>query len=308
MEHQPVLSDEVRALVKPAPGEVVLDATSGHGGHASLLAAEIGPAGTLIGLDVDPANLSRARARVESSTPVSLRPACHWVRANFRELAAVLSSLNVQGVDVILADLGPSTDQLLDPQRGLTFQEDGPLDMRLDDRLPTSAMDLVNSLSEQQLADLFWQLSQERFSRKISQKIVQARRAGRIQRTRELVRIVCSALGVPESSRRHRIHPATRVCLALRMAVNHELENLTGLLAQAPRRLLPNGRFAVISFHSGEDRLVKKSFVEASRSGLYTILTKKPVQASAEEERRNPRSRSAKLRVAMRTALPVEGA
>jgi len=307
IEHQPVLCELLSSLLSPRPGEVVVDATVGHGGHAELLAGAIGEEGRLIGLDVDEANLARARDRLEAVRAACGGPHLDWVRTNFAELEQVLDALGVGRVDVILADLGPSTDQLLDPSRGMTFSEDGPLDMRIDDRLQTTASDLINRLSENELADLIFHNAQERFSRRIAKRICQVRREGRIRRSCELVRIVCSALGVSQDSRRSRIHPATRTFLALRMAVNHELENLASLLSAAAARLSVGGRVGVISFHSGEDRLVKRDFLDRRRIGVYEIRTKKPVHASNEEIQRNPRSRSAKLRVAVRTA-PESGA
>lgn len=305
------------ALLAPQPGEIVLDATVGHGGHARLLAEAVGTGGRLIGLDVDEGNLARARERLggrqgdeptaQAADPARFVAGAGWtgahvdlVRSNFAEMEGVLDSLGVAQVDVILADLGVSTDQLLDPGLGITFSEDGPLDMRLDDRLERSAADLVNALAENELSDLIFFNSQERFSRRIAKRICQSRRERRIRRTSELVRIVCSAVGASEGSHREKIHPATRTFMALRMAVNHEAENLKALLAVAAARLSPGGRLGVISFHSGEDRIVKQDFLDRQRSGVYEIRTKKPVHASSEEARRNPRSRSAKLRVAVR--------
>lgn len=305
IEHQPVLCELLSSLIRLQPGEVVVDATVGHGGHAELLANAIGERGRLIGLDVDEANLARARDRLEAARATQHGPHLDWFRANFADLEQVLDSLGIGQVDVILADLGPSTDQLLDPARGLTFREDGPLDMRIDDRLETTASDLINRLSENELSDLFYHNAQERFSRRIAKRICQVRREGRILRTAELVRIVCSALGVTQDSHRSKIHPATRIFLALRIAVNHELENLASLLSAAPARLSAGGRIAVISFHSGEDRLVKQNFLDRKRDGVYEIRTKKPVHASSEEIQRNPRARSAKLRVAVRTAVEL---
>lgn len=296
IEHEPVLCDEVLACVAPRPGEVVIDATVGHGGHARMFASAVGPPGRLIGLDVDAANIERARSRL--FTGAGPGPHIDLIRANFKELEAVLDGLGLDRVDVIFADLGVSTDQLLDPARGLTFTEDGPLDMRLDDRAATTASDLVNALSETELSDLIFYSSQERFSRRIAKKICEARRNGRIRTTQQLVRIVCSAVGASPESRREKIHPATRTFLALRMAVNGEAGNLQALLEAAPRRLKPGGRIGVISFHSGEDRVVKQDFLDRKRAALYEIETKKPIRPSDEEMRRNPRSRSAKLRVA----------
>jgi 16S rRNA (cytosine1402-N4)-methyltransferase len=300
-----VLTVPLMELVAPQAGEIVVDATLGHGGHTSLLVSRVGATGRLIGFDVDPLNLERARERLERALPREARPAWNLIRANFAELGPQLETLEVVGVDVILADLGVTTDQLLDAGIGLTFAEDGPLDMRLDDRLTTTAEDLINRLDEKVLADLIYRHSQERFSRRIAKRICQARRDRRIRRTSELVRLVCQALNVDEHSRKSRIHPATRTFQALRIAVNHEDENLTALLHDAPRWLNPGGRLAVISFHSGEDRLVKKDFLDRRREEVYELVTKKPIVPSSEETRRNPRSRSAKLRVALRTHAPL---
>ena len=335
IEHEPVLCGPVLQILTPRPGEVVVDATLGHGGHSGMMAGAIGPAGRLIALDVDERNIARARRRLPAFTEDSQEdsgfrvqgaakgggelqgqgggpsqqewphpdfPRIDVFRANFAELDAVLDELSVPLADIILADLGVSTDQLLDPALGLTFTEDGPLDMRLDDRLETTAADLVNSLSERELADLIWENSQERFSRRIAKRICQVRREGRIRRTSELVRIVLSAMGLREGVHPGRIHPASRTMLALRMSVNHELENLKALLEAAARRLRVGGRIAVISFHSGEDRIVKQDFLDRQRSGVYLIRTRKPVAPTEEEIERNPRSRSAKLRVAERVA------
>ncbi|NLX14449.1 MAG: 16S rRNA (cytosine(1402)-N(4))-methyltransferase RsmH [Phycisphaerales bacterium] len=300
IEHEPVLCGPVLSLLDPRPGETVVDATLGHGGHARLMAEAIGPTGRLIGFDVDEQNIERARRRLEHMVPPDRRPSISLLRANFHELNEQLDLLGVAQVDVVLADLGPSTDQLLDTELGLSFSADGPLDMRLDSRLSTTAADLVNAMGENDLADLFYNLSQERFSRRIARRICKVRHEGRIWRTSELVRIICSAVGEPAHSRAGRIHPATRVFLALRMAVNHEVENLQSLLGLLPDRLRSGGRAGIISFHSGEDRLVKQDFLARKASGLYEIRTKKPMTPSREECASNPRSRSAKLRVAAR--------
>jgi len=303
IEHQPVLCREVLATVAPRPGDSVADVTVGHGGHARLFADAVGPQGRLLGLDVDPANIERARSALVAARDRG--PRVDLVRANFRDLESVLDSLGIAHVDVIFSDLGASTDQLLDPSRGLSFAEDGPLDMRLDDRLEKTAADLVNSLGESELSDIIYHNSQERFSRRIARRICEARREARVCRTGQLVRIVCSAVGASPASRREKIHPATRTFLALRMAVNDEPASLEALLAVAPKRLRPGGRIAMISFHSGEDRIVKQDFLARRRSALYEIETKKPIRPSRGEMQRNPRSRSAKLRVARRTTAAL---
>lgn len=294
--HTPVLLHEVLEYLKPSPGETVVDATIGLAGHAAPMAERLGPGGVLIGLDVDPKNLARARARLEGVT-------CrvHLFHANFSELADVLKSLELSQVDVILADLGISSTQLDDPHRGLSFQADGPLDMRLDPRLTVMASDLVNRLSERELGDVFYFNAQETGGRRIARAICEARRDRRITTTRQLVRIVMSALGVDdEFSRRSKIHPATRAFQALRMAVNKEMENLEALLTAAPALLRAGGRFGVIAFHSVEDKAVKLNFRGRKTEKVYNIATPKPIVATEEERQRNPRSRSAKLRVAVR--------
>jgi 16S rRNA (cytosine1402-N4)-methyltransferase len=224
---------------------------------------------------------------------VALRCEVRLFHANFAELEDVLGEVGVSGVDGILADLGISTNQLFDPHYGLSFAAEGPLDMRIDPRIGRSAADLINTLPENELADVLYKLAQERFSRRISRKIGVERRVSPITTTERLAEIVRSAVGHSNE----KIDQATRTFLALRMAVNQELENLEALLQNAPRFLKPGGRLAVISFQSMEDRMVKQAFRQAEQSGMVRVLTKKPVSPSEEEVARNPRSRSAKLRV-----------
>ncbi|HEY3242021.1 MAG TPA: 16S rRNA (cytosine(1402)-N(4))-methyltransferase RsmH [Phycisphaerae bacterium] len=295
--HIPVLPGQVLGLLAPAPGAVVLDVTIGLAGHAVLLAEAIGPTGLLIGLDVDESNLAQARARLARVPPrVELR------RLNYAELGAVLPELAPQGVDVILADLGVSSTQLEDPARGFSFSRDGPLDMRMDRRLSTTAADLVNRLREEELADLIYGYGQEHFSRRIARRICEGRRNQRITTTARLAELVSEALGVDPRSRRSKIHPATRTFQALRIAVNNELADLETLLAKAPDCLRTGGRIGVISFHSLEDRRVKRDFLDRRQRGIYEILTKRPVVAEPEERAANPRARSAKFRAAQRLA------
>ena len=291
-----MLPEEVVELLDPQPGDMVVDATIGAGGHARRLARLIGPGGTLHAFDVDPVALAAA---AEALSDCACRVSLH--RHNFTDLVSVLNELGITGVDVILADVGVSSMQLGDPQRGFSFRTDGPLDMRMDDRLELRAEDLVNSLGETQLADLIYRYSQERFSRRIAKRICSARREARITTTGRLADIVCRALGVRPHSRRSKIHPATRTFQALRMVVNDESTALERLLDQGPRLLKPGGRIGVISFHSLEDGMVKRDFRRRKEQGVYELLTKRPVVAGAEECRSNPRSRSAKLRVARRT-------
>ncbi len=290
--HDPVLLKEALESLSPRPGQVFLDGTLGRGGHASALAERLGPAGTLLACDVDPRNLAFARERL-ASAPCHIR----YFHANFAELLDVVKASGVRGLDGILVDLGLSTNQLFDPHYGLSFAQPMPLDMRIDPRLNRSAADLVNSMRESELADVLYHLAQERYSRRIARKITDARRLSPITTTDRLAELVRSAIpsrgGAPE-----KIDPATRTFMALRMSVNREIENLSDLLKRAPTALLPGGRLAVISFQSTEDRLVKQAFRSAEQTGLLRLVTKKPLSPTPEETSLNPRSRSAKLRVA----------
>jgi 16S rRNA (cytosine1402-N4)-methyltransferase len=297
VDHVPVLPKQVLDLLDPQPNDVVVDATLGLGGHAKLLGEQLGPEGVLIGLDMDPANLEGVRQRLDAA---NLQCRVELVHANFAELEEILASLDLSGVDVLLADLGISSTQLDDAARGLSFQREGPLDMRLDPRLKVTAATLINSLREQDLGDLLFQNAQEFKGRRIAKRICDARRDSRITTTRRLAQVIAEALGVDPESRKSKIHPATKTFMALRMAVNQEIRNLHALLESAPKVLRRGGRFGVIAFHSNEDKPVKLDFRKRKTEGIYTILTKKPLVADEEERRRNPRSRSAKLRVAVR--------
>ena len=295
--HDPVLLDEVLEALAPEPGAIIVDCTLGRAGHARAIAARLGPTGTYVGLDADPRNLEFAQAQL-SDAPCAVR----LFHANFAELADVLQQVDPdqRGVDGILADLGLSTNQLFDERYGLSFAQDMPLDMRIDPRTVRTAADIVNTTREEDLANLLYQLADERFSRRIARKIADARRVSPIKSTEQLADLVRAAIpkrgGAPE-----KIDPATRTFMALRMAVNDELPNLAALLERAPRALKPGGRFAVISFHSTEDRMVKLAFRSAEQTGQLKIVTKKPLSPADTELARNPRSRSAKLRVAERT-------
>jgi 16S rRNA (cytosine1402-N4)-methyltransferase len=290
--HDPVLLNEILGQILSISAKIFVDCTTGRAGHAAKIAESLGPDGLLIGLDADPRNLEFARERL-SKAPCRVR----LFHANFAELEDVLAEAAVDHVDGILVDLGISTNQLFDEQYGLSFSQDMPLDMRLDPRIDQTAADYVNNLRETDLANVLYELAQERYSRRIARKIADARRVSPITSTERLAEIVRSAIptrgGAPE-----RIDPATRTFMALRMKVNHELENLEALLEQAPRFLRSGGRLAIVSFHSMEDRLVKQAFRSAEQTGQLRILTKKPITPSDTEIAANPRSRSAKLRVA----------
>ena len=290
--HVPVLAEAVIEYLSGPHRQVIVDCTVGLGGHSKLLLEDM-PNVRVIGLDRDPANLALAADSLSSfSGRVQLS------HSDFGKLETVLAELGVDRVDGILADLGLSSNQLADGRRGFSFEADGPLDMRMDPGQRTTAADLVNSLSSGELADLLYVQSQESHSRIISKRICEARRRGRLDSSVELARLVASAVGQRPSSHRRRIHPATRTFMALRMAVNAELGSLRALLTHVPKCLRPGGRVAVISFHSMEDRIVKKDFRGRSVEGLYRLVNKKPIMADRDERRLNPRSRSAKLRVA----------
>lgn len=300
--HIPVLTATLLDQLQVQPGQVVMDVTVGLGGHGAALLDQLGAQGRLIGIDRDDSNLHQARQRL-SALPG--RVDLHHNR--FSEIESVLDSLGLTGVDAIVADLGVSTTQIDQADRGFSFLSDGPLDMRMDRNQKTTAEALVNRLPETELADLMFFNSQERFSRRIAKRICSVRRDGRIKTTQELVRIICDALGIRDPlSRASKIHPATKTFQALRMAVNEEMEELRSLLQLAPRRLNPGGKIAVISFHSVEDGTVKRDFRERKNAGIYRILTKKPLIADKSERMANPQSRSAKLRVAERTEAAME--
>jgi 16S rRNA (cytosine1402-N4)-methyltransferase len=293
--HVSVLPSEVLHYLAPAPGQVLVDATVGAGGHARLLAERLGPTGRLIGLDQDAAMFELARPRL-TGLPATL------VQANFDQVRAVLDDRGIDRIDGLLADLGVCSDQLDAPERGLTFQQSGPLDMRLNPEEGEPASALLRRLGERDLADLIWQYGEERFSRRIARKIVETRRRTPLETTEQLAQLVRSCVPRPRRKghserRKPAIDPATRVFQALRIAVNDELGALDRLLAVLPRCLKPGGHAVLISFHSLEDRRVKQAFRERS---TWEVLTPKPIQAGEEELQQNPRARSAKLRAARR--------
>lgn len=304
--HAPVLYAEVLVALAARAGGRYLDGTLGGGGHAAGILEASAPDGRLLGLDLDPAAIERARARLAA---FGARVVC--VQASFADLGAVAAAEGFAPLDGVLLDLGFSSDQLADPARGLSFQTEGPLDMRLDPEAPTTADELVNDLPEEELADLIYRWGEEHRSRRIARAIVAARP---IHTTTHLADVVARAAG---GGRHARIHPATRTFQALRIAVNDELGALEAALPQAIAQLAPGGRLAVIAFHSLEDRIVKQTLREAARDcvcppGLpecrcdhraqLRLVSRKAIQPSAVEVAANPRARSARLRVAERLA------
>jgi 16S rRNA (cytosine1402-N4)-methyltransferase len=290
IRHLPVLANEIVALMAPREGEIWVDCTVGGAGHSRLIAERLGTTGRLIGLDRDQAMLDLARP-VLAELPVTL------VQASFDQLDAVLAGLKIDAVDGVLADLGVSSDQLDDPTRGMTFQKDGPLDMRLDQTSGPTAADLLDRLSEWEIADLLYRYAEERHSRRIAKRIVETRRVEPIRTTGQLAELVRKCVPRERRGPGKSFDPATRTFQGLRIAVNDELAALEALLTKLPKLVRVGGRVGIISFHSLEDRRVKQTLRDAA---VWKTVTKKPVQAGDEEVRRNPRSRSAKLRVAMR--------
>jgi len=287
--HISVLPAEVLAGLDPRPGQTIIDATVGVGGHTRLLAERVQPNGLVIGLDQDATMLEQARSHL-NGLPVCL------VHANFENCLDVLQNLQKSPVDAFLADLGFCTDQLADPARGFSFQQDGPLDMRLDPSQGEPASALVRRLREKDLADVIFQYGEERFSRRIAKTIVATRNETPLETTAQLADLVRRC--VPRSKGSH-IDPVTRTFQALRIAVNDELGALERLLTALPDCVKPGGRAAIISFHSLEDRMVKRAFRDET---TWEVITRKPLVAGDEEIAANPRARSALLRTARRLA------
>lgn len=294
--HTPVLLHETIELLNILPGDTVLDCTLGAGGHSEAIAKILGSGGTLIGLDADGDAILRAEKRIGKT-----KCATRFVQENFRNMDRVLDTLGITAVDKILLDLGFSSDQLETSSRGFSFQKDESLLMTLKSK-PTkdelTAEEIVNEWEEGNIADVLYGFGGERFSRRIARGIAEARKEKRIRTTSELVAIIRGS--VPAAYRRGRIHPATKTFQALRIAVNDELGALADVLARGVKKLSGGGRIAVISFHSLEDRAVKEFFKKKTADGALAILTKKPIVPAREEQRENPRSRSAKLRGAQK--------
>ncbi|MBI4088746.1 16S rRNA (cytosine(1402)-N(4))-methyltransferase RsmH [Candidatus Kaiserbacteria bacterium] len=311
LSHTSVLTKEVLTALDVQPGDTVVDATVGGAGHFAKILAALGADGVIVGIDADPAAVERARA-VYAADRRPERPVAHLVNDNFRNLMRILNRLNIAPVDKILFDLGWSGYQIT-ASRGFSFQQDEPLLMTYG--LPAqageggpstslgtgeTAADIVNGSSEEDLANIIFTYGEERFARPIARAIVVARSKGRILTTGALVAAILA--GTPARYRKQKIHPATKTFQALRIAVNDELHALRDGVAAALSVLAPNGRLAVISFHSIEDRIVKNLLRAAVQTGLGLLVTKKPIVPSRAEIIANRRARSAKLRVFERVA------
>jgi len=293
--HIPVMPQEVMELLDLPSGGTAVDGTLGLAGHAALMAQRLGAQGHLIGIDRDHASLAEAKKRL-ASFPLRI----DLLQGRFNDIDRLLAQAKVAAVDGILLDLGISSFQLNDPQRGFAFSQEGPLDMRMDVTAGATAEDLVNRLSEQELERIIGEYGEERFARRIAKAIVYRRAEERIRTTGGLSKIILKAL--PLGYTRGKIHPATRTFQALRIAVNEELEGLGAALEKCRAALKPQGRMCVIAFHSLEDRIVKNTFRRWAQEGLAEALTKKPLRPSDAECEANPRSRSARVRAIMRIA------
>lgn len=286
--HKPVMYEEILHFLNPQKGQTIIDATIGLGGHSRGILEKIGPDGKLIGIDKDEASLNIVKEELINFKNLIL------INDDFKNLDNITKNLNISKVDGIIFDLGLSSYQLDDANRGFSFKSEGPLDMRMDKRAFISAFDLVNNLNENELSTILKNFGEERRHNRIAKFLVHARRNSSIETTTQLADIVRKAIGYQGYTR---IHPATRTFQALRIAVNRELEALEDVLKKAINLLNPGSRLCVISFHSLEDRIVKINFKNFMSLGLANILTKKPLIPSYAEIEKNPRARSAKLRV-----------
>lgn len=287
--------NEVIDYLNLSPGQIIVDATIGTGGHAKAILEHILPQGRLVGIDRDEESLAVARRRLKDFSD-----SCEFIHDNFVNIDTILQKLNLKKIDGILFDLGISSFQLEDAQRGFSFQNEGPLDMRLDKNSYISAYDLVNNLNEEEISGLLWNFGQERWHNRIARLLVEERQRQPVATTSQLANIVVQSIPYRYRYRHYRIHPATRTFQAVRIAVNRELEMLDIGLKKAVAVLEKGSRICVIAFHSLEDRLVKLAFRGASTQGLVKIISPKPLTPQEAEIEANPSSRSSKFRVAER--------
>ena len=302
--HVPVLRDECIDALAIKPDSIMVDGTIGGAGHSSEIVKELGKDGRLIGIDQDSNAISAAKARLKDYNNVT------FVNTNFKNIKQVLAELSIDGIDGALLDLGVSSHQLDTPERGFSYQDDAPLDMRMDMRREFSAMDVVNGYSEEKLAEIIFNYGEDRWAKRIAEFIVKEREKAPIETTHQLVSVIKKA--VPSGARKDGPHPAKRTFQAIRIEVNGELELLKQAVMDFAESLNPGGRLAIITFHSLEDRIVKNVYQELAsgctcpkefpvcvcgKKPLGKIITRKPIVASDEELDMNPRARSAKLRV-----------
>lgn len=287
--HVPVLLNEVLEYVNAERTKILIDCTFGGGGHTKAILEKF-PDIKVIGIDQNEDAINGAKKLIDT-----YRDRLMLFKKNFRDIDILLSELQLDKVDCFLLDLGVSTDLLVEEERGFSFNKEGPLDMRIDKDNLITAEQIVNSYSKEKLAEIFFKYGEEKYSRKIAKAIVEYRKKKRIETTTELANIIKNCVGF-----RQKIHPATKVFQALRIFVNDELGALNDFLYKSEKFLSIGGRLIVISFHSLEDRIVKNFYKEMKERGIFNILTKKPIVPLDKEIKINPRSRSAKMRVAER--------
>ena len=280
--HKPVMLKEVLDILQPKPGGRYIDCTIGDGGHSKAILEKSSPDGILVGIDRDPISIERSRINL-----AQYKDRIILVQGNFSSLCSLVGPTNIDKFDGILFDLGVSSVQLATPDRGFSFNIDGPLDMRMDMSIPITAHQIVNSYSLEKLFDIFWNFGEERYSRVIAKAIVDYRKKKEISSSKELADLISKVV-----KRRGRIHPATKVFMALRIYINRELENLREAIPQAISLLAPGGRLCIISYHSLEDRIVKNMFKESGEK----VITQSPIKLTREELISNRRARSARLR------------
>ncbi len=296
--HIPVMLQEVLAYLRPKANDIFIDGTLGMGGHAKAFLEKIGSGGRFIGLDKDAKALKIAQENLkEFQTP------CDFIHSDYCEIDVICQKLNISNVDGILLDVGISSFQIDDARRGFSIKEEGPLDMRMDQDNPLSAYDLVNSLSEKEIAAILKDYGEERYYRSIARRIVDERCKHPIETTKDLERIVFHA--IPRRKNWQKIHPATRTFQAFRIAVNKELESLEAALEKCVNLLKPTGRLGVIAFHSLEDRIVKHKFRALARANKARLVFKKPLRATEQEIQKNHRARSACFRVIERVSNEI---
>ncbi len=295
MRHDPVMAREIIDLFALKPGDVVVDGTLGLAGHSLKFAPLVSPGGAIVGFDWDESMLAKARQRLATVQGLTL----HLIHDDFRNMSAALLERGLKP-NAILLDLGLNSAQIEDESRGIAFSSVGPLDMRMDRSRGETAAAMLNRLSPNEIEQILFDLGDERWARAIAKTIVERRRSEPLRTTQDLVEAVLAA--VPPGARDKRIHPATRTFQAVRIAVNRELEGLREAMEDAARSLAVEGTLAVLSYHSGEDRLVKQAFRALAAEDDFVDVVKKPQQATGEEIARNPRSRSAKLRALRRVA------
>jgi len=291
-KHIPVLLNEVLDLLCIKPEGIYIDCTIGEGGHSEAILNVIHPKGSLIGIDCDKSVLEITGRRLGKFTG-----SFKLVHDNFSNITDICSQLNIKAVDGIIFDVGMSSYQIDNPERGFSFNKNGPLDMRMDLSSNLTAQRLINNLSYDELTEIFFKYGEERYSKRIASRIITEREKGSIQTTDELVTVIKKAIPL----RRYRMHPATKVFQALRIAVNNELEDLSAAITHGFGLLKKEGRMCIISFHSLEDRIAKNKFREFKMNEQAKIITKKPLTPTKEEIDRNIRSRSAKLRISEKT-------